>query len=264
MKKYLLIGLAILIGTNIVALSGVAFNRMGDAITQLTLTERELSLPYNRFTQKENSGLSLSIDWRTPTDKSGTYYSYNSHDISLTKDDLLALGFNTDVKDNYWVESRELYWALEFDGDLHKAEIIKAENRYQTALKAFEADPNDINSRNKKEYRESLTREKTINSRLFFIEASTHYEPLATQFSEQKNIIIVKGLAKPYYYDQAYSLKLRHLLVGNIMVPVAFSDILSDLKRMNRRDKKSPRYSVDINWGNRLEPWIIDVNGLVD
>ncbi|MCJ8319517.1 MAG: DUF4824 family protein [Colwellia sp.] len=263
MKKHLLIGLTILIGTNLAALGGVAYNRMGDATAQLTLTERELSLPYNSGAQKENSGMSLSINWRTPTGKNETYYPYNSRDIRMTKDELLALGFaQTDVKDNYWVESRELYWAFEFDGALHKGEIIKAEDKYQTASMAFKENPNDTSSRKKNEYSESLEREKTTKSRLFFIEASADYESLANKFSGQKNILIVKGLAKPYYNnnDKTYSLLLKHLSVRNIMVPLEYVEALSNLKRDDRRDITPPRYAVDISWGSRLEPWIMNTN----
>jgi len=264
MKKYLLIGLIILIGTNLAVLGGVAYNRMGEATAQLTLTERELSLPYNSSARKENSGMSLSIDWRTPSRNNETYYP---RDIRITKDELLALGFaQVDVKDNYWVESRELYWAFEFDGALHKAEVIKAKEKYQTALLAYEEQSSDTNSYKKNEYSESLAREKTTNSRLFFVEASADYESLATKFAAQQNILIVKGLAKPYYNnsDKTYSLQLMHLSVRHIMVPLEYTKALVDLKRIDRQDITPPRYAVDISWGNRLEPWIVDVKRLTD
>lgn len=267
MRKYLLIGLTILIGTNLAALGGVAYNRISEATAQLTLTERELSLPYNSGAQKENSGISLSINWRTPTGNNATYYPYHSRDVNLTKVELLALGFTqTDNKDNYWIESRELYWAFEFDGALHKAEIKKANEKYQAALATYEEQPNDTNSRKKTEYNESLDKEIKSNSRLFFIEASAEYESLANKFSGQQNILIVKGLAKPYYNnnDNTYSLLLKHLSVRNIMVPFEFAEVMSNLKRVDRRDITPPRYAVDVSWGSRLEPWIIDVKGLTD
>jgi len=263
MKKYLLIGLTILIGTNLAALGGVAYNRMGDTTSQLTLTERELSLPYNSGAQKENSGISLSINWRTPTVKNETYYPYNSREIRLTIDELLSLGFaQTDIKDNYWVESRELYWVFEFDGALHKAEIIKAEDKYRTAIATYEEQPSDTSSRKKNEYSESLEREKTTNSRLFFIEVSADYESLSNKFSGQKNILIVKGLAKPYYNnnDKTYSLLLKHLSIRKILVPLEYVEALSNLKRDDRRDITPPRYAVDISWGSRLEPWVTNTN----
>jgi len=267
MKKYLLIGLTILIGTNIVALSGVAYNRVGDATTQLMLTERELSLPYNSSFQKENSGISLAINWRTPSGENESFYRYNSRDIKISKHELLALGFNQiDVKDNYWQESKELYWAFEFNGALHKAEIEKSAEKYQTALATFQESPNDTNRRNKTEYNKSLAREKTSNSRLFFIEASADYESLAAKFSYQKNILIVKGLAKPYYNrkDKYYNLKLKHLSVRNVMIPLEYTAVLYNLKSLDRGDVTPPRYVVDINWGSRLEPWIVDVKRLTD
>ena len=267
MRKYLLIGLTILIGTNLAALGGVAYNRISEATAQLTLTERELSLPYNSGAQKENSGISLSINWRTPTGNNATYYPYHSRDVNLTKVELLALGFTqTDSKDKYWIEQRELYWAFEFDGALHKAEIKKANEKYQAALATYEEQPNDTNSRKKTEYNESLDKEIKSNSRLFFIEASAEYESLANKFSGQQNILIVKGLAKPYFNrnKQTYSLSLKHLSVSHIMVPLAYSDVFSSLHKLQRRDIKPPRYLVDIKWGTRLEPWIVDVKGLVN
>lgn len=267
MKKYLLIGLIILIGTNLAALSGVAYNRMGETTAQLTLTERELLLPFNSGVQKENSSMSLSINWRTPKGNNETYNPYNSRDIKITKDELLALGFiDSDIKDNYWVESRELYWVFEFDGALHKAEIKKAEAIYQAAVVSFKKNPNETNSRKKKEYSEGLEREKTINSRLYFIEASADCELLANKYYGKQNILIVKGLTQPYYdnNDKVFRLLLRHLSVSNIMVPLEFVEVLSKLKRVDRQDITSPRYAVDISWGNRLEPWVVDVKGLTD
>jgi len=250
MKKYLIIGLLMLIGTNIVTLGGVAFNRMGEATSQLTLTERELSLPYNYGMQKENSGISLSIDWRTPTGSDTSIYSYNSQDIKITEHELLALGFEPfDSESNYWAESRELHWALEFDGLLYDAEVKKAQLKYQTSLATYQEQQNDTNSEQKKKALARLNREKNSNSRLFFLEAARDYESLSTKFSERKNILIVKGLAKPYYNKKQknYSLILRHLLVSNIMVPLKKADFLAGLTSLNNNDVILPRYAVDIN-----------------
>lgn len=265
MKKYLIIGLVILIGTNLAALSGVAFNRMGEATSQLTLTERELSLPYNIGAQKEDSGISLSIDWRKPSGSESDYYSYNYQGIKITKDELLALGFKQlDVESNSWVESRELHWALEFNGDLYEKEVKKAELKYQTALDTYQERPNDDNSQEKKSALNRLNREKTTNSRLFFLKAAKDYESLSSKFSDRKNILIVKGLAQPYYNNvqKNHSLQLRHLSVGNIMVPLEHTAIFSALTSSYKNDIAPPRYAVDIKWGSRLEPWIIDVKKL--
>ena len=265
MKKYLFIGLAVLIGTNLVALGGVAYNRMGEATTQLTLTERELTLRSSNLDKDENSGISLYINWRTPASINSPYYAYNSRDFKISKDEMFALGFKlNDIENNYRGESRELFWVLEFDGALHKDEIKKAADKYKTAEMTYAEQQNDNNKRDKKQYFESLQREKTSNSRLFFIEAATDYITLAKKFSEQQNILIVKGVARPYYDhdDKTYSLSLERLAVSSIMVPMAQTDILSELKRPQNRDINPPRYTVHINWGSRLEPWVIDVEKL--
>ena len=267
MKKYLIMGLVILLGTNLVVLGGVVYNRMGEATAHLTLTERELTLPYDGSFEKENSGTLLSINWRTPTAVDEPYYAYNSPDVKISKDELLALGFEqSDVENDSWLESRELYWAFEFDGAVHKAEIEKAAMKYQGAVASYEEQPNDGNKRDKKDHKENLEREKTSNSRLFFLAAAADYKSLANKFSAQQNILIVKGLAKPYYNsnDEAYRLMLGHLLVSNIMVPLKYTEVFLGLDISQTKDITPPRYAVDIKWGSRLEPHIISTMRLVD
>ncbi|QBG36123.1 DUF4824 family protein [Litorilituus sediminis] len=262
MKKYLIIGLTILLGTNLVVLGGVAYNRMGTPTAQLTLTERELSLPYTRGEYQENSGISLSINWRIPSKEGADYLPYNARTIDISKEELSTLGFDLDNnEDNYWRESKELYWVFEFDGDLHKAEIAKAEAHYQKAVAAFNEQADDTTKRRKKESKASLAREKNSNSRLFFIKASADYDSLAREYAKQSNILIVAGLAKPYYNssDKSYHLRLQHLSVRNIMIPLEYTDILSTLARPDGRDANPPRYSVTVSWGNRLEPRVVDL-----
>ncbi len=262
MKKYLIIGLTILLGTNLVVLGGVAYNRMGTPTAQLTLTERELSLPYTRGEYQENSGISLSINWRIPSKDNADYLPYNARTIDISKEKLSALGFDLHSnEDNYWRESKELFWAFEFDGDLHKKEIAKAEAHYQKAVAAFNEQADDTTKRRKKDSKASLAREKNSNSRLFFIKASADYDSLAIEYAGQNNILIVTGLAKPYYNnsDKSYHLRLKHLSVRNIMIPLEYTDILSTLTRPDGRDANPPRYSVTVSWGSRLEPRVVDL-----
>ncbi|HPU80578.1 DUF4824 family protein, partial [Accumulibacter sp.] len=53
-------GAALILLTNIVALSGVIINRTGEPESRLMLSARELSLPYRGYRQAENSGLALT------------------------------------------------------------------------------------------------------------------------------------------------------------------------------------------------------------
>ena len=71
-NKQAIMAAALLVLTNIIVLVGVAYNRMGDTETSLLLTERELSLPYRSYSKKENSGLSLRVNWNViPTNTFG-------------------------------------------------------------------------------------------------------------------------------------------------------------------------------------------------
>lgn len=266
MKKYLLMGLAIIIGTNLVVLSGVAFNRSEEATSSLILTERELSLPYNIQSQKENSGLSLSINWRTPSQDDKPFY-YNSNQMFISKNALLALGFEQiETQHSNRSEPLEIYWALEFDGALHRAEITKTAAKYQQLLLAYEELDNNENKLKKEQYNDLLIREKVSNSRLFFVEAAADYKTLASTFSGQKNILIVKGLANYSYNseNETYNLHLKELSVGNIMVPLEYMDVFSGLSRGNRKSTEPPRYTVNVKWGTRLEPWVVDTKRLQD
>ena len=261
MKKYLWMGLLLLIGSNLVALAGVAYNRLNEVTAAVTLTERELQLPYNSSAQQENSGLSLQIVWRSPSAEDEAYQPYIAKESRLSKEQVLALGFELPDEGYYGVQSQPLYWALEFDGALHDAEVVKAELRYQKALASYNTQPNEDNTRLKTDALEMLKKEKLINSRLFFVKAAADYQSLATEFAGQDNMIFVKGLTKPYYQQNSdsYGLSLNQLLVNRIMVPLANTEPLKGLSRLGYRDITAPRYRVEVKWGSRLEPWIVAV-----
>ena len=139
MKRYLTLGLLIIILTNIMLFLGVWINRTGQTTSELALTERELSLPYLNFSQPENSGLALQIKWRVPVQESdsGGHYNYQ-RSIDISKIELKNLGFKPEKliqKSN--ILKKELYWALEFDGDLYQKQLSTTKDNYQTFLVTF-------------------------------------------------------------------------------------------------------------------------------
>jgi hypothetical protein len=62
-RHTLIAGLALILLTNAVALLGVYQNRSGEPESMLTLTQRELQQPYGWGMARENSGISLRINW---------------------------------------------------------------------------------------------------------------------------------------------------------------------------------------------------------
>ena len=89
------IGFVILVASNIVVLSGVASNRSGNPETQITLTERELQLPYR--VHEENSGLTLRFAWRAlGKDEDYNMYPHWRSPVWFGSEKLEELGFNID------------------------------------------------------------------------------------------------------------------------------------------------------------------------
>lgn len=261
MKKYLIFGVALILVTNLFVLGGVFYNRTGEPTAQLVLSEREARLPYLSGFEKENSGVALSISWRVLPNENNELAYYNNRSVALTEQQLIALGFSEieQLKEG-WAQERTLYFALEYNGELYQQSLAHAQRYYQKALSRFELDTSDSQLMHAKERAfETYEREQHYNSRLFFLEASQDYKALASKYAEQNNIVIVKGNAKPYFNQQTkeHFLHVSSLLVNQINVPARYVDDLVSLKAL--RGTKSSSYSVTVNWGQRLEPWIVDI-----
>ena len=63
MRKLMLSAVLLLLVTNIVVLSGVAYNRAGEPVVSLELTERELTMVQSYRRTDENSGTALLLQW---------------------------------------------------------------------------------------------------------------------------------------------------------------------------------------------------------
>ena len=261
MKKYLLWGLAIIFVTNAVVLVGV-YNNRSDIRSQLTLSERELSLPNEYGFEKENSGILLDIKWRIPSNINGGL----RYGIEISKEEIIALGFShLTISGKNRDSSKTLYWAFELDGPLYMQALAEAEADYQIAIAKALNDPKAERLKEDAIYQLSLA--KNAESRLFYLDIAKDYQTLAKKYGDKRNILISKGLTRLYTsgYHKTYRLTLDKLLVTDIMVPVQYSDVFEQLESLNEiawRQVTPPRYEVDVNWGRRLEPWVVGVRKL--
>ena len=260
----------LLFSTNIIIFLGVYLNK-SDVTSQTVLTQRELKLPYRSF--KENSGLSLRIAYRTLKEDVGDY-SYNRSPAWLDEAKLKELGFDTnkhaDTKKSKIAPSKELFLVLENDGktyqkslklakeDLEAKEILYIANKMNKSItRDFE---------NAKKY---LEKEKVSESRLFAIDAGLDYEKLRIKYSDKSKYIIVEALFRFVYRDKitkSYTY-IQNLNIKEIHLPYKFKYILKDIEPINRNmygNKKSspPKYSVEVKYGSRYEPWISSVDKL--
>ena len=268
MKRHLTLGLMILILTNTILFLGVWINRIGLTTSELVLTERELSLPYLNFSEQDNSGLALQIKWRVPVQETDPSHHYNyQRSIDITETKLGSLGFEPErsiQKSN--VLEKELYWALEFDGQLYQKQLSITEDHYQTFLATFTKDPDKEQYRLKERLEKRLDDETTQSSRLFFLEAAQNSKRLIEKYINQKNILIVKGQVKPTYDQKTHTFRLHLLTLSNpdIMLTREQMLLLKDLKPVNTNIVNKPRYTVDVKWGSRFEPWVTNLKNLAD
>lgn len=270
-KGLYIVALALLVVTNIFVLTGVTSNRSGEPEAIVQLTERELRLPYS--IHKENSGLSLSLNWRAlPKDKSYAR-SNTSHPDWLDIDKLSELGFDIDKNKNEHHKRPlpiEVFVVLENDGPAYQESLKRTESFYKKANQEYSLS-ND-NEKLKKELdrlEKQLNQEKISKSRLFAIDAGTDPVKLRSQHSNSSQYIITRGMVKlGYRYkndDKGITGYVSGLSINKINVPLhqreLFTGPLSEkISKYNSIDPPRSRYSVEVAYGSRYEPWIKSID----
>lgn len=267
-------GFVILIVTNIVVLSGVASNRAGTPETRITITERELQLPYRVL--EENSGLTLRLVWRAlGQDKDYNNYNNWRSPVWFSTEKLEELGFNTDnylgsKNDTSFYKQpipKEVFIVLENNGEPYREAVKRAEIALEKEKDLFKLNSGDKRLRDNFERAEKrLKRERITASRLFAIDAGLDPQKLREKYHDRTRFIITKGLVKPgYNYNKkrkevfGYITKLS---VANIHVPLKHRKIFDAIlvqDKSKRNEFRPPRYEVVLAYGSRFEPWIVSV-----
>jgi hypothetical protein len=274
-----LLGFLLLVATNIVVLAGVASNRSGEPESYVTLTERELRLPYQVY--EENSGLALDLTWRAliEAEDYGDYTSWRTP-VWLNAEKLEALGFNTEVipdsNDNDMdydpALPKEVFIVLENNSALYRDVVKWAEKRAEEKTGIYKLNPADKERlREYEQSKEQLTREQISESRLFAIDAGLDPVILRNTYADKNRFIITKGLIRAEYNgceNKAYGY-ITELTVEDIHVPIkhrqVFDSIIEqDKTNENENDTHPPRFEVTLAYGNRFEPWIVSVKALDD
>ena len=279
-------GLAIIVATNVVVLAGVMYNRSGEPTAVLTLTERELSLPYRIGLPGENSGVSLQLRWAQPLDEEAPVW--------LNDEKLSALGFDVETLrgDSAWEAGRrgrslprEALVVLEYDGAAYRSAVADL----QTELAALRAEiekaqkdggvppasGNDketvfMNVARERYLRERLGALQAGSTRLYVIDVGVDYAALHRRHPG-RNIVIVPGQVR-VYTDSRKDSQGRHAVYGRverlnrptIHVPRPYREQL--LRYAGERGGPAegvPRWRITVNWGRRLEPWVIAVEETV-
>jgi hypothetical protein len=280
MKTYLsarslyLVGLVLVLGVNILVVTGALGNRRGTPEAQVTLTERELAVP--GYSREENSGLALALDWRSLEEPSrdDEIPGHWGRPAWFGAAKLEELGFRTEELRERPREgtyrrplSKEVFIVLEFDGEAYR----EALNRAAAALvRAAATCPAGCAEKSKQEALEKaetrLARERISASRLFAVDAGLDPLRLRGAYSDRARFIVTPGIVDVWRQerDQIRG-HITGLSVSAIHVPLEFKTLLESLPATSFSTEKpppAPRYEVDLAYGSRLEPWINHIRRL--
>ena len=291
MPKLIIAAAAVLILTNVVVLAGVAYNRSGAPVMSIDLTERELSMTPS-ISPGENSGTSLTLKWRAlgPIDDAEDIVASGRLPSSLDartpawldKDRLLELGFDLPAierdidkhKDRLFHRSIEVYLVLEYGGDSWQKVVEYTQTAADNLRKEIENRSDDAKQVKRLEHLEKrLDQVRTSSSRLYVIDAGADRRALLDRYADSGKYLLARGrIGLRWNRDEQKIVgRIRELAINRVHVPLPYSPILVELDRADRARRASrfeppviqrnrqPRYSVRLNIGNRLEPWIESV-----
>lgn len=261
--RILIIGAALILVGNAVALIGVAYNRSGEPAV-VNLSERELSRPYNFLASKENSGLTLRLDWRS-ADNSEPHlpgvFSQGGRTRWLDKEKLAALGFdvsadpqNVDAARRYQKTlPRKAYVVLEFNGPAYQAAVQQARARLDEAKAKLAADPGSKALKaNVKYAQRRLDNERNKNTRLFAVDVGPDRRTLRSHYSNRARYLILPGEVRLTVVNKALTGYISGLGVSSINVPLAYRAAI-----IGGGGARPAHYTVRLAFGKRDEPWIL-------
>ncbi len=275
-KVALAAGVGIILGTNAVALIGVAHNRSDSPESRLTLTERELQLPRWNWFESDNTGIGLRVIYRLGgPEESGveSTYPYNST-LSppwLDKAKLAELGFevtrplDTPEGRRYYAKllEKHVLLVLEYNGPAYSAALARAKRHYdEQSQRAAQHDGVKELARRRDEAQRNLDRERRARSRLFVVDAGLDLASLRARYPDKSRYAVATGRIRPVLETSKGDSKLvgwvSGLDINTIHVPYAYRDLFIPL--LNRRRgplyDSAPRFEVEITYGQRLEPWV--------
>lgn len=270
-RHTLVAGLVLILATHAVVLLGVAYNRSGTPQAVLSLSQRELRLPYDRHA--DNSGLSLRLDIRGLYAQQ--YIHTDSADLSdwLNKEKLAVLGVDVSEPDDMQYRNRRhmkrlskpVLLVLEFNGPAYQQAREKAQARLSRAI------AQRLSNNALKEARQALEIELNSNSRLFLIDAGLNAQALREQYPDTTRYLILPGRIEPLELGSTESRprlltgRVSELGTQRINVPAVFSTMLEPLRQQvqGRRyeDGESDAFGFNatVAFGQRFEPWIVEL-----
>lgn len=277
-RRFGLLGLGLIALVNAIALGGAAWNRSA-VDSRLALGERELHAPYAYGLEREDSGVSLVIDWQVAPSADGIEdigaapgwlpYDYARTPAWLDASRLQALGFDvippaTDAGRAPRQRDRTAWLALELDGPAYQQHVARAVAHLRKATAKLAATGDQGDRQLLEAARERLQRARTGDSRLFVIDAGADGQALRARYPDRRRYAIVEGIVSLAWTraDEHAAWRAQggidRLRVAQVHVPRAQVAALGAAARPRTgyEDPPAPPFSATLVHGRRGEPWI--------
>ncbi|MGH8738643.1 MAG: DUF4824 family protein [Burkholderiales bacterium] len=267
-RRNALLGFALIAATNAVVLAGVAWNRSGEPDGVIRLSQRELAVPYAWGMRSENSGISLQLRWRV-AGRPGL--GFNRAAEWLDNNKLRELGFDVSVPARARRDvirlPREVLLVLEFNGDAYRGALAQAEANLKDAQSRSDAAPADRSAKAAAAGAvRQLAQERDGESRLFVIDAGRELSALRARYPDRARFVIVRGRVQVYATPSRSGPSLTgyvmDLSVPEINVPARYRGLFDAPRRRYPASAatRRPGYEVELAFGKRLEPWLIEAH----
>lgn len=252
-------GIALMAITNAVVLAGVIHNRSGSPESLLTLTHRELALPYGYGPTREDSGLALTMLWRVeqpdvqaPMTRS-TYYGGEVAWLDAAKLDELGIRVrarslrNVDSPSYASSLPSNVLLVLEMNGPAYQRQLDRACRRTD-----------------EKDARKDCEQERHEASRLFIVDAGLDRDALRRKYPDTTTYAIAHGQIAAVRVsgvsESSLSGRVRGIATDEIQVPASMRAAL-DPGAVGRWDARKERpFDATIAFGRRIEPWIVKLS----
>ncbi len=246
-KQLYLAAIATVIVSNLALFATAFYNRSGDQLREISLSQRELPLLRPGY---ESSNLSFGLTWNIEQNDLSKFSHYPAW---LDTAKLISLGFDPESLEAKTSrnDERQVFLALEFNGNAYQRTLERAQKHL---LEASEV--------KRKRAEEQFRHWQTTASRLFVIDADVTLDTLKARYTDQPNIIFIKGIVSARYssYIKAVTAYIDTSRKVKVNMPLPIRQALGiTMDAIKNSDEKlfSLEYDVVLAFGLRLEPWIV-------
>lgn len=266
-KTLLWLAVGCILLVNAFILGKVYVNR--SAVTaELSLSERELQLPYNYGLANEDSSLRLSLRWATPSsepisvDMDNWRWQYN-HQLQLSDDHFASFQFPDCTQKTSLRQKRRAWVLVEFNGQSYADYVAQVEQYHQLVMGLVPAVNTDLQedalTRKRKEATDFLTTATRSNSRLYVIDAAAERELLMAVQRERaahakgQLLIVPAELRAGYYRCDKAEKRTTEVIIDKLAVD---SFYVSKQAAPGFSSTGTTKFNAEIRYGRLYEPWV--------